>query len=164
MVAPESLASAELPEHSQPTPLPGQLSKDALQGSLLCRVRPGEGLFIPALWSHAVISLTEQSADVRQAGARQAEGDGDGSHGGDTTAPCPTANLESVTAEVSTEGLNAAVNICRLRDAVMQRCQQASIAHLRRRTRHTVRLSELGRQAEAARAYDRALATSDPIL
>ena len=166
VVAPESLASAELPEHSQPTPLPGQLSKDALQGSLLCRVRPGEGLFIPALWSHAVISLTEQSADVRQAGARQAEGDGDGSHGGDTT--CAMPNRQSgkcVTAEVSTEGLNAAVNIWYVRgtqsvDAALSAGLDRSFAPAH--AAHGAVLSELGRQAEAARAYDRALAMRHP--
>ena len=120
------------------------------RGALLCHLVPGQALFIPALWSHAVQSSASTSSPVGGAESKESR-----EEQCDTDGNAPA---------VPKKALNAALNVWYVRNAGSVRAALSAgldtfaPAH----AAHGLALRELGRYAEAASAYDRALTLRRP--
>ena len=117
---------------------------------VLCTVRPGSALFIPALWSHAVVSSAQDGS---------AEGVGhDGS--------CDNADgaAASTIATAPPRNLNVAVNVWYVRGthSVVAALSSGADGFAPAHNAHGTALQRLGRHAEAAAAHQRAIELRRP--
>ena len=122
------------------------ISPEVLDGSVVCRLSQGQSLFIPALWSHAVISSTA-------------------SLGGASSSVSPTEEQEEHASKCSPaagpQDLNAAINVWYARDDVSVQSAMASGADAWPAARAALltTLRVLGRDAATAGRYEEAAAT-----